>query len=192
VPRVGLDLTIVLQTAAELADQHGLEQVTLAMLAKKLGIRPPSIYNHVDGLGDLRKKLAIYGLKQLTVQMMHAAAGRAKEDAIYAIGEAYVTFARIHPGLYEACLWAPAPGDEEYKRAASELVDLVIRVVHSFGLKEEEALHAVRGFRSLLHGFASLEQKGGFGLPLDLDDTLRFILKIFLAGLNSRKENQNS
>lgn len=187
-PRVGLDVNILLQHAAELANRHGLDHVTLAMLAQKLGIRSPSIYNHVNGLNDLRNKLAIYGLKQLNEVMLRAAAGRAKEDAIYAIGEAYVAFARTQPGLYEASLRAPEPGDEVYQCAASEIVDLIVRVMNSFGLEEEEALHAVRGFRSLLHGFASLEQKGGFGLPLDLDDTLRFILTTFLAGIASLRK----
>lgn len=38
---MGLDLYTILQTAAEIADKEGLEAVTLATLAKKLGIPPP-------------------------------------------------------------------------------------------------------------------------------------------------------
>lgn len=190
-PRLGLDLNMLLQNTAELADSHGLDHVTLAKVAHKLGIRSPSIYNHVKGLDDLRNKLAIYGLRQLTEVMTHAAVGRAKDDAVYAIGEAYVTFARKHPGLYESTLRAPDPGDKEYQRTASELVNLVVRVMYAFGLEDDEALHAVRGFRSLLHGFASIEQKGGFGLALDLDVTLHFIIKTFLTGLQTIQETSN-
>jgi len=190
-PRVGLDINMLLQNAAELADSHGLDHVTLAMLANKLGIRSPSIYNHVKGLDDLRNKLAIYGLKELTDVITHAAFGRAKDDAVYAIGEAYVTFARNHPGLYEATLRAPDPGDKEYQQMSSKLIDLVVRVINAYGLEDDEVLHAVRGFRSILHGFASIEQKGGFGLPLDLDVTLHFIINTFLLGIQAIKESTN-
>ncbi|WP_318502831.1 hypothetical protein [Bacillus sp. T3] len=60
-PRVGIDSGILLNSFAELADEFGLENVTLAMVAKKLGIRSPSLYNHVKSLNDLRNRLAISG-----------------------------------------------------------------------------------------------------------------------------------
>ena len=184
-PRAGLDLQTVLQTAAEIADTHGLDQVTLATIAQKLGIRPPSLYNHVDGLPGLRNKLAVFGTKQLTDKLTRAAIGRSKDDAVLAMGEAYVAFARAHPGLYEATLRAPDPRDSELQQAAEELMNVVLRVLNAYGLEEEAALNAVRGLRSLLHGFASLEQKGGFGLPLDHDASLRFVIDIFLAGIHA-------
>src|SRR5690606_31675869 len=80
-PRIGLDLPAVLRAAAELADQRGIDSVTLASLSRKLSIRPPSLYNHVDGLGDLRKKLAVYGLRQLHDALSRAAVGRSGDDA---------------------------------------------------------------------------------------------------------------
>jgi hypothetical protein len=52
-------------------------------------------------------------------------------------------------------------------------------------MTEEAALHAIRGLRSVLHGFASLEQKGGFGLPLDLDVSFRLLVDAFLTGLHT-------
>jgi hypothetical protein len=45
------------------------------------------------------------------------------------------------------------------------------------------ALYAVRGLRSILHGFCSLEQQGGLELDLDLDDSLLLIVKALLAGI---------
>ncbi len=187
-PRVGLDLQTLLQHATELADQEGLDGITLAGLAKKIGIRSPSIYNHVNGLADLRNHLAIYGMKQLADTLMRAAVGRSNDEALHAIASAYVEFARSHPGLYEATLRSPDPQNEELKKAASDILNIVVRVINGFGLQEEEALHAVRGFRSLLHGFSSLEQKGGFGLPLDLDVSLTYIVDTFLNGIQMKDE----
>ncbi len=186
-PRIGLDLQTIVQAAAEIADTKGVDEVTLASLAKKLNIRTPSLYNHVDGLHGLRNKLAVYGIRQLHGILTRAAVGRSGDDAVRAIAEAYVAFARAHPGLYEATLRAPDPHDSEYRRAGEEVVDLVVRVLNAYGLEGDMALHAVRGLRSIIHGFASLEQKGGFGLPLDLDTSFRLLVHSFLAGIQTMK-----
>jgi hypothetical protein len=52
-----------------------------------------------------------------------------------------------------------------------------------FQLDRDDALHTIRGFRSIVHGFATLELKNGFGLALDRDESLRRLLNTFLAGL---------
>lgn len=186
-PRIGLDLRSILQAAAEIADTSGIEEVTLATLAKKLEIRSPSLYNHVDGLRGLRKKLAVYGIQQLSGALTRASVGRSGDDAVRALGKAYVDFARTHPGLYEATLRAPDPKDPEFQQAGAEVVDLVVRILHAYDLEDDAALHAVRGIRSMLHGFASLEQRGQFGLPLDLDESLHLLIHTYLAGLRTMK-----
>ncbi|WP_318502829.1 TetR-like C-terminal domain-containing protein [Bacillus sp. T3] len=113
--------------------------------------------------------------------MSEAIIGNEKEAAITAIANRYVAFARNHPGTYEATIRTPDQGDGEYKYAAEEVVKLILNVIYEFGLEDDDAIHAVRGLRSLLHGFASIEQKGGFGMPIDLDGTLQFIVNTFLA-----------
>lgn len=183
-PRIGLDMTTLMQAATEIADTQGLEEVTLASLAKKLQIRPPSLYNHIDGLQGLRIKLAIHGLSELKKDLMNAAIGRSGDEAIYALAKAYIAFARQHPGLYEATLPAARPEVVELKQLSGEIVDIFIRVLQAYGIEGDEAIHTTRGLRSLLHGFASLEAKGGFGIPLDLDVSIQHMVQIFIAGLS--------
>jgi hypothetical protein len=94
-----------------------------------------------------------------------------------------VNFARKHPGIYEATLLAPDPEDVDVQQAGEKIVDLSVRILQAYHLEGESALHAVRGLRSILHGFSSLEQKGGFKIALDLDESLMVIIKAFLAGI---------
>jgi AcrR family transcriptional regulator len=183
-PKIALDMNTILRAAGELADQQGIQEVTLANLAKKLGIRPPSLYNHFDGLGGLRTELAIYGQDKLYEEMAEAAIGVSGDEALIAISMAYVNFARKHPGLYEATLLAPDMGAEEVQRSGAKIVDLSVRVLQAYELQGDRALHAVRGLRSILHGFAALEQKGGFKLALDLDESLQIIIKSFINGMS--------
>jgi AcrR family transcriptional regulator len=184
-PKIGLELATILEAAGILADQHGMQEVTLANLAKKLNIRPPSLYNHFDGLPGLRKKLAIYGLEKLYAELAQAAIGVSGTNAVLAISKAYVGFARKHPGIYEATLLAPDPEDVDVQVAGAKIVDLTVRVLQAFELDGDDALHAVRGLRSILHGFSALEQRGGFKMSLDLDESLKITIKAFLAGMKS-------
>ncbi|MCM3693678.1 TetR/AcrR family transcriptional regulator [Neobacillus niacini] len=182
-PKVGLELTEILGAAAEIANQFGMQEVTLANLAKKLGIRPPSLYNHFDGLAGLRKKMAIYGLDQLYEALSQSAIGVSGDEAVLSISKAYVDFTRKYPGVYEATLMAPDMEDEDVQHAGSRIVHLSVRVLQAYRLEGDTVTHAVRGLRSILHGFSSLEQRGGFKMALDLDESLEIIIKAFIQGM---------
>lgn len=183
-PRVGISIETILKAASEIADQEGLHSVSLATLAKRLNIRTPSLYNHIPGLDGLRTKLAIYSIDHLHSNLMLAVTGRSGDDAVFELAKSYLQFARTHPGLYEATLLATNPGAEEVTKAGEKIVDLCIRVLRAYKLGETATLHAIRGLRSLLHGFASLEQKEGFQLSLDKDRSFELLLETFIQGIH--------
>ena len=43
----------------------------------------------------------------------------------------------------------------------------------------------MRGLRSLVHGFSILELAGGFGLPLDADESFGVTCQMLVAGLRT-------
>lgn len=184
-PRVKLDLQMILQAAADIADKEGLDEVTLASLSKKLGIRSPSLYNHVDGLNGVRHKLALYGMNKLNEALTYAAIGRSQDEAVHEIAQAYIRFAREHPGLYDALVRMPDWNNEETNIVARVPVDLLVRVLQAYGLEGDAAIHTVRGLHSLLHGFASLEQTGNFNIPIDPDYSLQLLIDFFLKGIRT-------
>lgn len=190
--RQGLDKMSVLQAAVEIAEQEGYERVTLASLAKKLQIRTPSLYNHVQGLPGLKKEMALYAIRKLKEHLTEAAIGRNGEDALYSIGIAYVSFVRHHSGLYEASLGAPDPMDEEIRMESEAVVTLLLRILEAFSLRDDDAIHAVRGLRSIVHGFASLELKHGFNMDVDGDKSLRYILRTYITGLRTNNEQADN
>ena len=53
--------------------------------------------------------------------------------------------------------------------ASDEVLRTVLAVLRSYGQEGGDAVDAARTLRSALHGFASLEVAGGFGLPRDVD-----------------------
>jgi AcrR family transcriptional regulator len=185
-PRAGLSREAVVEAAASLADEEGLEGVTLAKLASRLGVRTPSLYNHVAGLEGLRRELALLGTRELGRRLGRAAVGKTTDEATFAMGKAYRDFVKERPGLYAATVRSyriSAPEDPELAAAEGEALEVVLTVLASYGLSGEESVHAARGLRSIAHGFATLEVAGGFGIPLDLDESFRRLLRAFTAGL---------
>jgi AcrR family transcriptional regulator len=186
VPRVGLDSEAVVAAAAELADAQGLPELTLARLAEHLGVRSPSLYAHVGGLGDLRVRLAIRGARALTAALQAAAAGRTRTDALHVVADAYRSYAHAHPGTYAAIQRAPGSepdADPDFAEAAAELVEVLVAVLRGYELQDDDVIHAVRIVRAALHGFVSLEREGGFAMPIDVDESYRRLVNTLDHGL---------
>lgn len=178
-PRAGLDADAVVTAAAQLADSEGLEALTLARLAGRLGVRAPSLYVHVDGVEDLRRRIAERGARELRAALQDAAAGRARVEALTAVAATYRAYAREHPGTYTA-LQREAGSDE-----SARLVDAVLAVLRGYELAGDDAIHAARIVRAALHGFVELEVAGGFRIPLELDETFERLVSVLDRGLST-------
>ena len=181
--RAGLDQATVVETAAKLVDEEGLEQLSLGRLAERLGVRTPSLYNHIAGLPGLKRDLALYCQRELLDRLIRATIGKSRAEAIYALADAYRSYAREMPGRYALTLQAPGAGDQELQDAARQLVDVGRAVLAPYRLSEEDTIHAIRSLRSIVHGFSSLELAGGFGMPVDLDASFHWLIALFVAGL---------
>ena len=182
--RVGLDQASVVEAAARLVDEEGIEQLSLGRLAERLGVCTPSLYNHVAGVPGLKHDLALYCLRDLLNRVTRATIGKSRTEAIVALADAYRAYARETPGRYALTLQAPDPGERELEAMAQQIVDVVIAVLAPYKLSEEEAIHAIRSLRSIVHGFSSLEVAGGFGMPVDLDASFHWLITLFIAGLS--------
>lgn len=179
----GLDRAAVVAAAAAIADAEGLDALTLGALAERLGIRTPSLYNHVAGMSGLRRELTLLGLRQITECLGTAIMGKAGKEAVLALAEAYRAYVIEHPGVYATTLRATPSDDAALQQASQRLIELVVAALSAYALHDDDAIHAVRGLRSLVHGFASLEVAGGFGMPLDRDESFQRLIGTFVAGL---------
>ena len=182
--RAGLDQASVVEAAVKLIDEEGIEQLSLGRLAERLGVRTPSLYNHVAGLPGLKHDLALYCLHDLLDLILRSTVGKSRAEAIFALANAYRAYAREAPGRYALTVQAPDPGDQEVQALAQQLVDVVRAVLAPYRLSEEVAIHAIRGLRSIVHGFISLEVAGGFAMPVDLDASFHWLINLFIAGLS--------
>jgi AcrR family transcriptional regulator len=184
--RAGLDTEAVVEAAAKLADTDGLQALTLARLAGALGVRSPSLYAHVDGLEDLRRRLGTRGACELAAELGRAVAGRAGSDALGALAHAYLAYARQHPGSYAAAQRSrELQTDEQAIAAATAVMDVVLAVLRGYDLHDADAIHAARAIRVALHGFVSLESDGGFAIEISLDESFERLIAMLDRGLRA-------
>lgn len=189
--KAGLTTQAVVDAAVVLADEDGLRRLTLARVAEKLRVKPPSLYEHVAGLEGLEQALRLRGLTRMASLFRRATTGRAQDDAVRALADAFRGFAREHPALYEATVRGVGRDPPEVREAAAEVLDILFATLRGYGIRDQENVHAVRYLRSVLHGFASLEASGGFGLPTDLEASYRRIVDALLVNLRTWGRRKN-
>lgn len=184
-PRAGLTPERVAAEAAIVADEGGLDQLTLAAVAQRLGVALPSLYKHVNGLDGLRRELAVLGMSELATRLGKAAMGRTGRDALAAVSHAYRTFASDRPGLYAATMRAPSPDDAEHTAVSQQALDVAFAVMRSYDIESVDAVHAIRIYRSALHGFVSQEASGAFGMPASVDESFRRLIDVLDVALTN-------
>ncbi|WP_432976592.1 TetR/AcrR family transcriptional regulator [Dactylosporangium sp. CA-233914] len=181
-PRAGLTQSRVVDAAVALVDERGLAALTLAAVAERCGVAAPSLYKHVSNVADLRALVGIRVMEEMTDRFATAVLGRSGADAVATLMRAYRAYVTAHPTRY-AAMPADPLHQPEYAASGRRMLEIMQAVLRPWQLGESELIHTIRTARVIVHGFASLEGAGGFGLPQDLDDTYERLIRMFLATL---------
>lgn len=160
-PRAGLSADRLTVTGLELADEIGFDQVTLSALARHFDVKVASLYAHVPGSAELGQRIAVRALDEIADRAESLLADRTGRDALQALGDAYRTYAREHPGRYAAAT-SPLLVDAEAARVGGRHVELARAALASYHLTGDDAVHAVRLVGSTVRGYVDLEARGGF------------------------------
>lgn len=185
-PRPGLTRESVIDAAEALADAEGWDALSIQALARRLGIKAPSLYNHVSGLADIQRELHLRGLRSLAGSLRIAA--QQEGDPLATFAFALRRFAHEHPARYHAAqptvsLPSTDPG---LAAAGREALEPLLAAMAARGLHGDEAVHATRTLRAAVHGFIDLEQRGAWGMNTDVDESFAFLVARTLAGLGGQ------
>lgn len=182
VARRTLNRAAVVRAAADMADQHGLDELTLTRVADSLGVSLPALYNHVRSTSDCTAAIAQLGLDSLTARLDRARAGTAGDAAVRAVGCAWRRFATERPGRYSAIhrhRWNRSP---EQAAAGDRLLALLESVVLTYGRGDVQRAWALG---AALHGFVASEAEAAAPAACDLDRAFDSLLGLLCAGLRA-------
>jgi len=163
--QVGLDHAAVVEAAGEMVDESGVDALTLARLAARLGIRSQSLYAHVDGLDGLRRDLAVRAHGALADRLEAAPA------TVDGIVRAYFAFAADEPGLYDASLRPPGE-DPAMHDVTARVTAPLNAVLAGYGLDTGAQVHWYRVIFAGVHGLSVLHRDGLLTLPGSAEDSL--------------------
>ncbi|GGO29209.1 TetR/AcrR family transcriptional regulator [Micromonospora parathelypteridis] len=185
-PRAGLTPAAVVEAGASLADEIGFAQLSMGLLAERLGVKTPSLYRHVDSLADLAHRIAILAMIEVGDAVRDATQGRAGGDALTAAAQAMRAYVKDHPGRYAAGNAARSTGpDDPLLAASTRLLASLSAVLRGYQLEPGQEIHALRMFRSMMHGFATLEAAGGFQIDADVDESFTWMINLIDQGLRA-------
>jgi AcrR family transcriptional regulator len=186
VPRAGLGPALVTEAGARLADEVGFDQLSMGLLAERLGVKTPALYNHVTSQADLAHRIAVLAMTEFADAIRDAIAGRAGSDALAAGAQAMRTYVRDHPGRYAAGNAArpTGPGDP-LVAADARVVASWAAMLRGYRLDPGQEIHALRMLRSMLHGFATLEAAGGFRIDTSAEDSFTWMISFIDRGLQA-------
>lgn len=184
----GLSRDIVIAEAIACIENTGQPGVSLHELARRLGVKTPSLYNHIRSTGELQYEVFRYAIEKFVSYQQAATAGKRKDEAVRAFAKAYHAFAVENKGLYRLIMSIPPEEDDTAKELAVPLLDTVVALLSEYGLGEEAVAHWQPVFRAILHGFISQEDPGYFYYyrSVDPEESRDIAVQCFLDGLHAQ------
>ncbi len=168
-PRSNLNQHAVLTRALAMANNEGLEAVTVSSVARSLGVKPASLYSHVRDRTSLFSGMHRLALGELGEKAATAVAGRAGTDALISFAGTHRTFAIEHPGSW-ALLQQRAQIDVVESTEAARVASLSLAVLRGYSLPEAELVNAVRFVAATINGFLALARADAFSNRSDAED----------------------
>ena len=145
----------ILRTAEDLLGQRGEEGVTFLQIAKRCGVKGPSLYKHFPDREALIHELEVRAFAQLGNQLSAA------PQSVIGLASAFLSFASLNPGPYSLLFKSGDPS------LPTEAIRPVLVLLENILGNREEALTRARVIASFLHGYALMERSGAFRLGGD-------------------------
>lgn len=116
----------ILTIAEAVMNEEGVNGLSLSEVARRLGVKPPSIYKYFESLSGIFDALFERGQRNHLESMRAAMTGvepglAAIEAGLNASGE----WALAHPALAQLLFWRPVPGFEPSDAAMAPSIEMV-------------------------------------------------------------------
>ena len=158
--RIPLSRDRILQAALDLADEGGIESLTMRKLGQALGFEAMSLYNHVANKDDL-----LDGILDLVLDQTELPApGEAWDAAIRKSAVSVYEALRRHPW---ACALLMSP--DHVRPARLRYMDSLLGALRDAGFSAETTYHAYHVLDGYIFGFSFWQSSHSY-TPAEIDD----------------------
>ena len=154
---------VVFDAAVRITEEKGISHLNVQSLSSELGLKPASLYNHIENIDEAKAAVAKHALSELDETIRNAAIGYSHEKALLRVAHAARKFAAENPELYNASQLFSIISPTEYKEILGLHSNVVHQILDTYELDEKAKINFIIALRSALHGFISLEAIGAFG-----------------------------
>lgn len=186
----GLTHDAIVRAAEEMIAKGGYGSFSINELARRLEVKPASLYNHMKSAEQLSTEVGLRAIKSLSSAMSEAVKGKKSDDALLSLAIAYRNFAHENAYLYHVIMSLPMTDNEVLLQVTPEFVEPILSVLAEYGLSEEQRLHWQRILRSVMHGFVSQENAGFFShYPIDSDKSYKMAITAVIDSIHGAQKD---
>jgi AcrR family transcriptional regulator len=171
-PRIPLSRDRVLRASVTLADESGIESLTMRKLAKEFGVVPMALYKHVANKEDMLDGMVDIFFSEIALPQNGT-------DWKTAMGQRAISTREV----LRRHRWALGLTDSRMKPGPVNLRhhNAVIGCLREGGFSIKMALHAYSALDSYIYGFTLQEQTLPFDNPEEVGDVAEVMLERFPA-----------
>jgi len=178
---LAMNKSAIMEKAVAIANEQGLENVTIANLSRAFSVKPPSLYKHIENINAIMEDLAVLCMQELIHIIQSECFGLSGDRAIVQFCHSSRSFALRNPGLYQAMHIYQG---KEYRELAVSLIDMISKMLAPYNIEKNKIIHVIRHLRALLHGFTDLEIKNGFAMQEKISDSFSLAVSGFVYQLH--------
>ncbi|HFD6749710.1 TPA: TetR/AcrR family transcriptional regulator [Enterococcus faecium] len=175
-----------IEVTSNLADEIGLNNVSLKKIAEKLNIQTPSLYNHIDSLDDLLREVGHKGMLDMNDRMMKVAVGTYGDSAIKTVAIEYLNFMIEHPGVYEIIQWTSWNGNDKTAEIFSNYTSLLTTLILSCNFNKKDTENILNLLTGTIHGYTTLQLRNAFTQPNKVRNELSNAIDTVLIGVHQK------
>jgi AcrR family transcriptional regulator len=179
----------IVAAARSLLEEQGLDAVTMASVAARVGVRPPSLYKHVRDRGALIAAVADEAALELGRALDAAVRSAPGENADGAAGARVIRAALAFRSLAGrsprsvSLVFAGLGGDLQPSVETAAIAARPLLEVSAHLAGPDRALVAARALTAFAYGFCAMENAGAFRFGGDVDEAFRAGIEALSRGL---------
>jgi len=135
----------VLDIAVEIMTSHGVAGLSIGEIARRMGIRPPSLYVYFPSKEAIYDAVFLRGARGILEHMQAHTANlqlesRSLAEVLLDVGRAMTRWSVEHPAYTQMLFWRPVPGFVPSDEAYAPALALVELSVESFRAMQQHGL----------------------------------------------------
>lgn len=169
-----------------IAEQDGIDAVTMSSVASAVGVRTPSLYKRAAHRHNLLRLAADDAARELVAGLADmSTADSEPAESLASLARALRAFAATAPRVSALLFAAPSEQAAPSPSASDPLLRILMTAVSA--AVPGDPLPAARTLTAWIYGFSTMEQAGAFRLGGDVDEAFEFGLDALLRAIGVRR-----